>query len=132
MKEAKDSSSRVYKITLLLSDSISTTPQQVSQPQAKGRRFLYIHTYSSTSFSSPSKRQKIPPIHTYSSVSFSSPRKRQKIPPHTYLLLSEFLILKQEAKDSSPYIPTPQWVVTTPSRSKIKTTRAHILQELNM
>ena len=33
------------------------------------------------------------------------------------LLLSEFLIPKQEVEDSSPYIPTPQRVFTTPSGS---------------
>jgi len=33
------------------------------------------------------------------------------------LLLSEFLIPKQEAEDSSPYKPTPQQVFTTPSGS---------------
>ena len=33
------------------------------------------------------------------------------------LLLSEFLILKQEVEDSSPYISTPQRVFTTPSGS---------------
>ena len=42
--------------TLLLSQSISTTPQRVSLPQVsheRGKTFLPIHTYSSVSFRHP-------------------------------------------------------------------------------
>ena len=56
MKEVEDSSPMDHtstKATLLLNDSISTTPQRVSHPQVShesGRRFLPIHTYSLASF----------------------------------------------------------------------------------
>ena len=59
MKEVEDSSPVDHtstKVTLLLSESISTTLQQVSHPQVsheRGRRFLHIHTYSSASFHHP-------------------------------------------------------------------------------
>ena len=74
MKEAKDSSPMDHASSLLLSESIPTTPQQVSHSQAT--------------------------------------HERQKIFPHAHLLLSKF----------SPFL-----VDLT-----IKTTRAHILQKLNM
>ena len=45
--------SYIYKVTLLLSESISTTPQWISCPQISGRRFLPIHTYFSMSFHHP-------------------------------------------------------------------------------
>jgi len=59
MKEAENSSLVDHtstKVTLLLSEFISTTPQRVSYSQVsheQGRRFLPIHTYSSTSFHHP-------------------------------------------------------------------------------
>ena len=55
--EGKEDSSQVEhtstKVTLLLSESISTSLQRVSHPQVsheRCRRFLPIHTYSSASF----------------------------------------------------------------------------------
>ena len=47
------SGSHIYKVTLLINESISTTPQQVSHTQVRGRGFLPIHTYSSVSFHHP-------------------------------------------------------------------------------
>ena len=54
MKEAENSSPMDH--TLLLNESIPTTPQWVSHPQVshvRGRRFLPMHTYSSVSFHHP-------------------------------------------------------------------------------
>ena len=74
MKEVENSSLVGHKSTLLLSESIHTTPQRVSHPHAS--------------------------------------HERLKIPPHAHLLLNEF---------------SPSLVDLI-----IKTTRAHILRELNM
>jgi len=52
MKEAKDSSLVDHTSTLLLSESIHTTPKWVSHPKQvmRGRRFLLMRIYSSVSF----------------------------------------------------------------------------------
>ena len=84
--------------------SESNTPKN---PLQGSRRFL---PNGSRIYTTPQR------VHSYySSMNFSSPSKswkRQKIPPYAHLLLSEF----------SP----------SPVDATIKTTRAHILRELNM
>nr|POF04984.1 hypothetical protein CFP56_18440 [Quercus suber] len=124
-KEAEDFSLLNIILIKEAEDSSLMNPSTFKQSPVWKLKILprSILSRSSTPKVSLLRKQKILPPNpqdTMKKAKYSSPMNHTSTllsASPFLLLLNEFLITKQEAEDSSPYIPTLQRVFTTPNRT---------------